>query len=122
MACTGGFSTGIPGDAGENGHATEGEWRLSDRGSPSRSSAMDFTGRRDPEMVFCIAVRLSPKTKDVIGAAGGPQEMLWIEAQNPVPREGRAFSPQQVPASSRKESKNGRVRWYRLPGRTYVSE
>ena len=72
-------------------------------------------------MIFCIAVRLNRKAKNAIGAAGAPQEMFWIEPRNPAQFEDTGVSIQNFPTSSRKESKNGRVLWYRLPGKTYVS-
>jgi hypothetical protein len=121
VACIGGFSTGIAGGAGENGHAAEGEWRLSKRGSPSRSSNSEFKRRRNQEMVFCIAVRLSRRTKNAIGAGGGP-DMFWIEPRNPVLPEEAGNSPQQVQASQGEQNNIGGVRWYRLPGMAYIAE
>ena len=72
-------------------------------------------------MVFYIAVRVSRRTRNVIGSKDGQQDMLWIESPDPVPRDRAGSSGRQVSASSREAKETSQVHWYRLPGRTYVS-
>jgi len=72
-------------------------------------------------MMLCLAVRLSRKTKNAIGAAVGPQDMLWVESQHCESEDASNTSPSQNPAPSQPKLSIGRVRWYRLPGMTFMS-
>jgi len=72
-------------------------------------------------MMLCLAVRLSRKTKNAIGAAAGPVDMLWVESQHRESEDASNASTSQNLAPSQPKMSLGRVRWYRLPGMTFMS-
>lgn len=73
-------------------------------------------------MVLCLSVRFSRKTKDLFGPTPGLQETLWLESYSADTLNDSGLLNRRNSTPPGEEPRIGRVRWYRLPGMTFVAK